>query len=387
MFDLPFLRGYSQEQITQHISTPFLLPRVLTIGPSLTEKGGIGRVSSLIVDRVPRAKLNHISSWNNVPNSSRLPNKLTVTYYFALAWLRLVERLWNRKLDILHCHMAERGCTLRTAIFASTAYAFNIPVIIHTHGAEFQEFYQALPPRLQQELTRIFQRASCIIVLSESWQKYYVEQFQLPPHKVNLLYNPVECPADLTPKDDTQTFKLLFLGQVKPRKGIYDLLDSIAAIKNRWGITIKLLLAGDGEIAAVVKKAEKLGIVEDIEVLGWIDLEEKNRRLQEADCFVLPSYNEGLPMALLEAMSYGLPIITTPVGGIGEVITNDENGLLVQPGAIEQLTNALRLLISDRDLRLRLGNNAMIKAREFAIDKYTDSLSTLYEKIATTNHN
>ena len=92
-------------------------------------------------------------------------------------------------------------------------------------------------------------------------------------------------------------------------------------------------------------------------------------------------------MALLEAMSYGLPVITTPVGGIGEVVDHQETGLLIDPGSVKQLCSALKAVLSDRNLRLHLGDNARIKAKDFAIDKYTESLSNLYEKIAQTRRN
>ena len=387
IFDLSLSPKRKKHSITE--STPMIpsLPRVLMIGPSLTEQGGIGRVSSLIYSCLTSAELEHISSWNNVSNSSRLPNKFNVLLRFAWAWWRLLVRLWNRKVDILHCHMAERGCTLRTSVFALTAYVFKIPVIIHTHGAEFHLFYEALPDKLQQVLKLIFQKASSLITLSKGWQQYYVDEFELPAYKVSLLYNPVECPEDLPLRTENDPLQVLFLGQVKQRKGIYDLLESLARLKYREGIATKLVLAGDGEIETVVRKAEQLGIAQDLEVLGWIGLEEKNRRLTEADCFVLPSYNEGLPMALLEAMSYGLPVITTPVGGIGEVVDHQETGLLIDPGSVKQLCSALKAVLSDRNLRLHLGDNARIKAKDFAIDKYTESLSNLYEKIAQTRRN
>lgn len=387
IFDLSLLPKRKQHKMAKSNRMISTRPRVLMIGPSLTEQGGIGRVSSLIYNRLTQAKLDHISSWNNVSNSSRLPSKFSVLLHFAWAWWRLLISLWSKKVDILHCHMAERGCTLRTAVFAVTAYLFRVPVIIHTHGAEFHLFYEGLPRKLQQGLKLIFQRASSLITLSEGWQKYYIEEFELPAYKVNLLYNPVECPKDLPPKADNNPLKILFLGQVKQRKGIYDLLESLARLKHREGIAIRLVLAGDGEIEAVVRQAERLDIAQNLEVLGWIGLEEKNRRLAEADCFVLPSYNEGLPMALLEAMSYGLPVVTTPVGGIGEVVDHQKTGLLIDPGSTNQLSNALKVLLSDRDLRLRLGNSARVKAKDFAIDKYTQSLSNLYEKIAQTRRN
>lgn len=360
-------------------------PRVLMIGPSLQEEGGMGTVSRLILSHVKDLDINHVASWNNLPGSIRLPSKLRVIQVFCLAWIRLFAELLLNPVDILHFHMSERGSAWRTMIFATTAYAFGKPVIIHTHGAEFHLFYEKLPKFSKQLINWVLQKTSYLIVLSESWRKYYVFNCQLSPEKVIVLRNPVEYPIVAPSRDDSQPIKLLFLGKINQRKGIYDLLNSYAAFKQNCQIPVKLIIAGSGEIELTLKLAEKLGISQDLNFLGWINPVQKNELLAQVHGFVLPSYNEGLPMALLEAMSWGLSIITTPVGGIGEVIKDRETGLLVEPGNIEQLTAAIRLLVTDHSLRSTLGVKAREKAAEFKIDNYTDSLSGLYFKTLETS--
>ena len=360
-------------------------PKVLMIGPSLQEEGGMGTVSRLILNHVKDLDIDHIASWNNLPGSIRLPSKLQVIQVFFLAWIKLFFELLFNRVDILHCHMSERGSAWRTMIFATTAYAFGKPVVIHTHGAEFHLFYEQLSHLSKQLINWVLQKTSYLIVLSQSWRNYYVSSCQLSPDKVIVLHNPVEYPIVAPSKDDSQPIKLLFLGKINQRKGIYDLLNSYAAFKQNCQIPAKLIIAGSGEIELTLKLAEKLGISQDINFLGWINSTQKNELLAQVHGFVLPSYNEGLPMALLEAMSWGLSIITTPVGGIGEVIKHRETGLLVEPGNIEQLTAAIRLLVSDNSLRSTLGFNAREKAAEFGIDNYSDSLSSLYFKALETS--
>jgi glycosyltransferase involved in cell wall biosynthesis len=118
-------------------------------------------------------------------------------------------------------------------------------------------------------------------------------------------------------------------------------------------------------------------------LLGWIDSDKRNELLLKADLFILPSYNEALPMALLEAMAWGLPVIVTPVGGIPEVVTADENGLLVTPGDIQQLSSAMQSLITNEDLRLRLGDAARASAIEFDVTKYCVNLVNIYHSISS----
>jgi glycosyltransferase involved in cell wall biosynthesis len=96
---------------------------------------------------------------------------------------------------------------------------------------------------------------------------------------------------------------------------------------------------------------------------------------------VLPSYYEGVPMALLEAMAHGLPVVTTPVGGIPEIVSDQVEGLLTRPGEHDQLVGALRTLIEDERLRLALGRNARARAEHFDIDRYSTELLRLYRKL------
>ncbi|MCX7595896.1 MAG: glycosyltransferase, partial [Fischerella sp.] len=97
-----------------------------------------------------------------------------------------------------------------------------------------------------------------------------------------------------------------------------------------------------------------------------------------ANVFVLPSYNEALPLALLEAMAWGLPVITTDVGGISEFVTPDKNGLLVTPGNIQQISAAIQSLIENESLRLCLGNAARESIAPLNVDNFISSLMKIY---------
>jgi glycosyltransferase involved in cell wall biosynthesis len=374
-------QGIAELSLTAVVSTP----RVLMVGPSLQEEGGMGTVSRLILNYVKELDIDHISSWTNRPGSTQLPSKIQVIKTFVLAWLKLIVELIFERVDVLHFHMSERGSAWRTLILIGTAYVFRKPIIVHTHGAEFHLFYETLPQLGQKLINWMLQKTSYLIVLSESWQNYYISRCQLNPNRVIVLHNPVEYPAIANKKEEAQTpIKLLFLGKINQRKGIYDLLKSFANFKQNCQISTQLLIAGSGEIESAIRLAEELKIAGDIDFLGWINPTQRNQLLSEAHTFILPSYNEGLPMALLEAMSWGLSIITTPVGGIGEVIKHQETGLLVEPGNITQLTEAIDSLVTDKSLRLTLGTNARAKVSQFSVENYSHSLSEIYWKALET---
>jgi len=149
-----------------------------------------------------------------------------------------------------------------------------------------------------------------------------------------------------------------------------------AALRDR----ARLVLAGDGDVEGMKKLAAPLG--DRVRVLSWIDAQERDRLLAESDVFVLPSYAEGVPMSLLEAMAAGLPCITTPVGGIPDVFTHGSEGLLVAPGDAGQLRAAMSTFIGDEPARLAAGKRAYEGARAFDVHAYARRLADIYQRIA-----
>jgi glycosyltransferase involved in cell wall biosynthesis len=142
----------------------------------------------------------------------------------------------------------------------------------------------------------------------------------------------------------------------------------------------RLVLAGDGDVEAVRQLAAPLG--DSVRVLSWIDSAERDRLLDASDVFVLPSRAEGMPMALLEAMAAGLPAIVTPVGGIPDALTHGAEGLVVEPGRIDQLSGAMVRMLSDEPERLAAGRRAHARARLFDVHTYAGRLAELYQRIA-----
>ena len=147
---------------------------------------------------------------------------------------------------------------------------------------------------------------------------------------------------------------VLFLGELGQRKGVYDLLAAIRRLDAELPEDVRFFLCGNGEVEKVRETATQMGIMHRIAHVGWIDGEQKAQFLKETMINVLPSYNEGLPMTILETMAYGIPNISTAIASIPEVIQDGENGLLIQPGDVVALENSLKLLCADASLRDRM---------------------------------
>ena len=166
------------------------------------------------------------------------------------------------------------------------------------------------------------------------------------------------------------------MGRIGARKGAFDLIRAFAQLPPVP--QSQLWLAGDGEIEQARALVAQLNLGERVQILGWIEAEQRSHLLAESDIFVLPSYNEALPMALLEAMAWGLPVVSCPVGGIADFVCSGQNGLLVTSGNLEQLTAALQSLMIDASLRAELGRKARKTVELLDVQQYVLRLEQIY---------
>jgi glycosyltransferase involved in cell wall biosynthesis len=145
---------------------------------------------------------------------------------------------------------------------------------------------------------------------------------------------------------------------------------------------VKLVCAGDGERIAVARLAERLGIADAVKFTGWVGPSGKRALLENAAVFALPSYDEALPMSLLEAMSAGVPVIASPVGGIQEAVVDGVTGFLVAPGDTQTLERLLRRMLMDKALAARLGGAGRQSARlRYAPERAIPRIELLYADV------
>lgn len=348
--------------------------RVLQFGPSLAVRGGISSVEQLICDYLPPyVSMRHVATMED-------GSAIAKASVFARAVQVLHRALESLDPTIVHIHIASRGSTLRKVILAEMVARAGRPLVLHAHGSEFDQFHRRLPAAVRRNVNRTLQRANVFITLSSQWRDFYVEECEISPSQIVVLPNPVRVPADVPDRGGRERVQFLHLGRLGERKGAYDLVDAFASLPEGLRNRARLVLAGDGEVEAVRKRAEGLG--ESVEVLSWIGAQERDRLLAQSDVFALPSRAEGVPMALLEAMANALPCITSPVGGIPDVFRDGVDGTLVTPGNIDEIRNAMARLIVDGAARLAEGRAARERARAFDVHVYARRLADIYQRIA-----
>lgn len=351
---------------------------ILMVGTDLGGKGGIRAV---------------VQGYLDGGLFERFSGMYIATHRYGSAWTKLTAAVggWWRvaralhKLDapLLHVQMASRASFWRKSIACLMARAAGRPYLVHLHGGEFGQFYHDESGPLRRRYIRyVLANAALVIAVSEIWRERLLKI--CPAAHVEVLTNAVRLPdierrrPSLAGAHAAQT--VLFLGDVNHSKGAFDLLRAFARMSPRFP-QLRLVFGGVGELAEVRRLAQELGVATRVDCLGWLDAPRRDSAFATATVFALPSYAEGMPMALLEALSWGIPAIATPVGGIPQVVTTERNGLLIAAGDIDGLAAAITRLMNDPAWRERLGSAGRATvAAGFALDATLARLAQIYRR-------
>jgi glycosyltransferase involved in cell wall biosynthesis len=293
---------------------------------------------------------------------------------------KVAMRLRSLEAPLVHVQTASRASFWRKTIVCQMARMAGRPYIVHLHGGEFLNFYQNESGSLVRRCVRhVLSHAALVIALSPQSRRMLLEI--APNARVEVLENAVELP-DISRIESpaTRPPTVVFLGALSHSKGVFDLLEAFARVAGDFA-DARLVCAGRGAVDALRVRAQRLGIASRVSFPGWLGATAKNEMLAAAAALVLPSYAEGLPMAVLEAMSWGTPVVASRVGAIPQVIEHDVSGLLLDPGDVASLTAALNRVIGDPALRDRLARNARATVESgYAADAMLARLGRIYRR-------
>lgn len=351
--------------------------KVIMIGSNNTVKGGITSVINQL--------LNY--NWNN-ENIDMIflatfidGNKISKMLFFLKGYIKFIRIIFKENPDIIHIHMSHNGSFYRKLIIHKTCKLFKKKDIIHLHSSEFKEFYLNSNKLIRKIICNMLKEASSILVLGKKWNDFIIGIE--PQAKTIILNNTIGLP-EFKKIIQYENINILFLGVLVKRKGTKDLLFAANEL-NKLGVleqySVKFIICGDGEEKEeLVDYINKNNLSNYIKMVGWISGEKKSNYLKKSDVFVLPSYNEGLPISILEAMSYGLPIISTSVGSIDEAVIDNFNGYLIEPGDTNKLVLYLKEIIVNKDKRINFGlNSQKLVNDKFNDKKYYESIIKHYK--------
>ena len=350
--------------------------RVALAQPGGFEFGGIGR--AMLYTTQSWAVTSGAPTWLAIDARGtgslwQLPLRL------AQACHQLIAAKLASGLDLLHLNVAGRGSTLRKIVLSEVAGAIGLPTIVHLHDYDYRQDLERRSVPVAYLVRRMFRRARRVIVLGERDRLIVERDLGVSPLRVTKLPNAVPDPGPAPNRSPSSSLvRIVFLGHLDNRKGVPELLAALATAeleRRRW----RLDCAGGGEIERFRAMAGELGLAARIEFHGWLAQAEVTALCRSADVFVLPSHAEGQAMSLLEAMAHGLAIVSTPVGAHLEAIDPDVHALMVTPGDVVELRQAICRLIDEPELRTRLAVAARQRYMEnFTIDRYAARLSRIY---------
>ncbi len=225
-----------------------------------------------------------------------------------------------------------------------------------------------------------------MIALSDEW-KYKLSQISSSDRIVVIEnYSLLHEDAVLEKVQRKSNNTVLFLGEIGRRKGCYDIPEVIARVAKRIP-DVKFIFAGSGSKADennIKLLLIKMNVAKNTQFSGWVRNKEKDLILRQADVFFLPSYNEGMPMSILEAMGYGLPVVSTTVGGICKMVENKVNGYTLNPGDIQGMAEAITSILSNDEWRKALGKQSFcIVKNKYSLEVHLDKIRQQYERELT----
>ena len=274
----------------------------------------------------------------------------------------------------MHFQFSLRIDAKRTRAFFVLAKLLHKKTIVHLHCGD------QLPEIWNETYEYLFTNADLILVLSESIKKK-VQGYIGKEYPIEVLYNPCVT-LDETSLFENRKKEILFAGRLDQNKGWYDVINAFSKIASKYK-DWKLVFAGNGEVEQAKALAKQNGISKQCDFLGWVNGEQKKKAFLSASGLCLASYAEGFPMAVLDAWAYGVPVITTPVGGIPDIAEDGKNLLLFDSGDVNTLASQMEKFISNEELRKQLSVESIHLAKTiFNEQTINKQLTRIYQELS-----
>lgn len=348
---------------------------VIMLGPDRGVHGGI----SAVVNNYYKAGLDDKVKLTYIPTMKE-GSKFKKLLVAAAAYFKFL-RLLN-DADIIHVNVASDNSFVRKSLFIKKAYMHSKKnenkgkkihkIVIHQHGGEWKDYYASLSEKAKKNTADILKMGDEFLVLSPYYKDFFEKTIGIKNVKV------FPDTIKILPKRERKEFneKILFLGRLCKGKGVAELIEASAALKETHP-DLELYLGGIWEDT---KLSEMITPHDFIHYIGWINEEEKVKWFKECSIFALPSYFEGQSVAILEAMNNCLSVVATNVGGIPMMISNRDNGILVEPQNANALADGIRILLDNKEECRRLSDNAYETVKNnFNIDNTVDEILNMYE--------
>ena len=324
--------------------------------------GGVNNYTKLLLKNLDRTNLDvYYYSLGKSPNWYRGEDKPTLLKYIMIQFIKIIFFiifLKKNKIEIVHLNPSFIwGALLRDIFILNISKMSGCHVLFYIRGWRWQFYYRIKKNSLFKKFfINNLKKADKILVLSKDFKQALVE-LGIDENIINITSTMVESSLYF-PKNKTfeKPYKILFCGYMVKYKGPYELLDAIPEML-KYETNLNFIFMGDGpELENLKNKSRELGIEKNVCFTGDKSGEEKYNIFKSSHIFVLPSYTEGFPNVVLEAMATGLPIIATSVGGVKDVIQNGKNGFFIEsnPPHPEDISNKILKMLNDPNMMVQI---------------------------------
>jgi len=371
--------------------------KFLIIGPTPPPYYGVSIATKNILDSnlQRRFKLVHLNTADrrSLSNIGRIDFRniyLAFLHFLKFLWLCIKER---PKVVYIPISQGILGY-LRDCLFIIPATFLGSKVIVHLHGSYFRKLYEKSNILFKILIRSSLKKVSCAIVLGKSLR--YIFEGLIPEERIVVVSNGIDenlfkdHNTDRI-KKEKRHYKIIFLSYLAKSKGFFDIIEAIPEVLQYY-IDAEFYFAGEFWLTEAEKRKVDYIITikeldQNIKFQGTVIGNKKADFLLSSDIFVLPSYNEGQPLVIIEAMAAGLPIITTDTGTIKEMVIDGENGFIVKKKTPKEIAEKIIILLEDEKLRREMGQKSRERfLKYYTKDKFISNLAKVFGQVLSNTH-
>lgn len=353
---------------------------ILLIGPEISAVSGVStHLRQIMSSKLSRqSKLSHFQIGSEGRNQSTLEKLVRILF----DPIRLWREILRKNVDLVHINSSlDRKAYWRDTVFLLVTKLAGVESIFQLHGGQAPVDFCSGSKFLSRVMGRVFSLADYFVVLTNQELENYSElitngmAFQIPNCIDQRLAK--ELPVRTF---TNSTINLAYIGRLVAAKGIYEIADALKAIKDTGTLNFSFSVAGDGpDKDSWLNYLTNCGLENELSYYGSVSGDEKDSFWRNADVLLLPSYAEGLPYSVLEALAFGVPVVASNVGGIPDAVDHGVQGLIVEPKSSASLAEAIAEIAGDSNRLHTMSKACRRKAEQFySIENLVSSFAPFY---------
>jgi len=364
-------------------------PKILIVGafpdPSSKVVGGVLRNCEVLVQSEFSRRYD-LSFVDSTQKSNPPPGLIMRAVYAAGRWFRFLQALAANRPDFTMIFCGTGLSLPEKGLMGAVGRLFGAKAVIFPMGGQMIDSGQN-DARLQWWYWLCLAPAQILFCQGPMWTTFLEEKLGISPKKFVIVNSWTATPELLAigearayPSGDADWVTVTFIGWIEREKGILDLMEVFPVLARAHRVRLNVIGGGSLE-GAVREKAKSAGIEDRVTMHGWVPPSGVADVLRQSDIFVLPTWAEGIPNSLIEAMATKVPAIISRVGTIPDFVVDGESGLLIAPKSLPDLKQALTRMITDADLRLRCAENAFVVAKtQLSIENAIEQMKPAFSK-------